>query len=166
MKFYKFVEELRKLHPNKIIMIKVGAFFNSIGKDAIVLEHKLGLKRTCFAKGICKTGIPAVQIKESLEEIKNKLKDKNLGIIIYDEVKNERYKYKNRYYDVILELDGSEIEEERNNTNCNSCKNNIYEKNKNVYKINKESYYNLVREIEEISEMIKRTENLKIKKED
>lgn len=60
MKFYKFVEELRKLHPNKIIMIKVGAFFNSIGKDAIVLEHKLGLKRTCFAKGICKTGIPAV----------------------------------------------------------------------------------------------------------
>ena len=54
----------------------------------------------------------------------------------------------------------------RNNTNCNSCKNNMYEKNKNVYKINKESYYNLVREIEEISEMIKRTENLKIKKED
>ena len=81
-------------------------------------------------------------------------------------MKNERYKYKNRYYDVILELDGSEIEEERNNTNCNSCKNNMYEKNKNVYKINKESYYNLVREIEEISEMIKRTENLKIKKED
>ena len=38
MKFYEFIESLQSLNPNKIIMIKTGAFFNSIGRDAIILE--------------------------------------------------------------------------------------------------------------------------------
>ncbi len=38
MKFYEFIESLQRLNPNKIIMIKTGAFFNSIGRDAIILE--------------------------------------------------------------------------------------------------------------------------------
>ena len=44
MKFYEFIESLQSLNPNKIIMIKTGAFFNSIGRDAIILEKILGLK--------------------------------------------------------------------------------------------------------------------------
>ena len=54
MNFYEFAEILKKQNPNKIVFIKTGAFFNCIGKDAIIAEKQLGLKRTCFAKGICK----------------------------------------------------------------------------------------------------------------
>ena len=96
MKFYEFIESLQSLNPNKIIMIKTGAFFNSIGRDAIILEYTLGLKRSCFAKGLCKVGFPVAYVRNNLEEIKKRLKDKNLGIIIYDEVENGRYKFKNK----------------------------------------------------------------------
>ncbi len=64
MKFYEFIENLRKLNPDKMIMIKTGAFFNSVGRDAIILEHILGLKRTCFAKGVCKVGVSVHTLKK------------------------------------------------------------------------------------------------------
>ena len=138
MKFYEFIESLQSLNPNKIIMIKTGAFFNSIGRDAIILEYTLGVKRSCFAKGLCKVGFTVAYVRENLEEIKKRLKDKNLGILIYDEVKNGRYKFKNKSYDIILELNGDNIEEARKNTGCNECKKNVYGKVTNRYTIRKE----------------------------
>ena len=48
-------------------MIKTGAFFNSIGRDAIILEYILGLKRSCFAKGLCKVGFPVKYFKNNLD---------------------------------------------------------------------------------------------------
>lgn len=58
MKFYDFVQYLKRLYPKTIIFVKCGAFFNVIGKDAIIVEEIFNLKRTCFSKGICKCGIP------------------------------------------------------------------------------------------------------------
>lgn len=133
MKFYEFIENLRKLNPDKMIMIKTGAFFNSVGRDAIILEHILGLKRTCFAKGVCKVGVPVTHFKENLEKIKNRVKEKNLGIIVYDEIEDGRYKFKDKSYDVILELEGESISETRRNTNCNECENNVYAKEANIH---------------------------------
>lgn len=155
MKFYEFIEALRKINPDKIVMIKSGAFFNSIGRDAIILEYTLGLKRTCFAKGLCKVGIPVAQFKGKIEDIKKRLKDKNLGIIIFDEVKDGKYKYNDKNYDVILELQGGKIEETRNNINCSLCKNNIYTKEINMYKIKEEDYEKLAINFEKFLENIK-----------
>lgn len=90
-------------------MIKTGAFFNSIGRDAIILEYTFGLKRSCFAKGLCKVGFPVTYFRNNLKEIEKRLKDKKLGIIVYDEVENGRYKFKNKSYDIILELNGDNI---------------------------------------------------------
>lgn len=161
MKFYEFIESLQSLNPNKIIMIKTGAFFNSIGRDAIILEYTLGLKRSCFAKGLCKVGFPVSYVRDNLEEIKKRLKDKNLGIIIYDEVKNGRYKFKNKNYDIILELNGDEIEETRKNTDCNECKKNVYGKVTNRYKIRKEDYEKLAKKVEDFLNSIKEILNIK-----
>lgn len=161
MKFYEFIENLRKLNPDKIIMIKTGAFFNSVGRDAIILEYTLGLKRTCFAKGLCKVGVPVAHFKENLENIKNRLKEKNLGIIIYDEVKDGRYKFKDKSYDVILELEGENISETRTNTNCSECENNVYVKETNMYTIRKEDYEELVKKFEKFLESIKQILNIK-----
>ena len=161
MKFYEFIENLRKLNPDKIIMIKTGAFFNSVCRDAIILEYTLGLKRTCFAKGLCKVGVPVAHFKENLENIKNRLKEKNLGIIIYDEVKDGRYKFKDKSYDVMLELEGESISETRRNTNCSECENNVYVKETNMYTIRKEDYEELVKKFEKFLESIKQILNIK-----
>ena len=42
-------------------------------------------------------------------KIKNRVKEKNLGIIVYDEIEDGRYKFKDKSYDVILELEGESI---------------------------------------------------------
>ena len=161
MKFYEFIENLQKLNPNKIIMVKTGAFFNSIGRDAIILEYTLGLKRSCFAKGLCKVGFPVSYVRDNLEEIKKRLEDKKLGIIVYDEVENGRYKFKNKSYDIILELNGDNIGETRKNTNCNECKNNIYGKDTNIYTIRKEDYEKLAKKVEDFLNSIKDILNIK-----
>ena len=161
MKFYEFIENLQKLNPNKIIMIKTGAFFNSIGRDAIILEYILGLKRSCFAKGLCKVGFPVKYFKNNLKEIEKKLKDKNLGIIVYDEIENWIYKFKEKSYEIILELNGDTITETRKNTDCNKCKNNLYQKETNTYTIKQENYEKLAKKVEEFLENIKEILNIK-----
>ena len=160
MKFYEFVENLQRLNPNKIIMIKTGAFFNSIGRDAIILEHTLGLKRSCFAKGLCEVGIPVAYFKGNLEEIKKRFEDKKLGVIVYDEVKDGKNKYKNKNYGIILELNGDNITETRKNVNCNQCKNNLYKKETNTYVIKQENYEKLARKVEEFLDNIKEILNI------
>ena len=127
MRFVDFVEELQKLNKNKVVFVKSGVFFNSIGRDAIILEKVLGLKRTCLGKGICKSGLPVNYVRENLDKIKDKFKENNIGFIIYDETENGNFIFNNRKYGVLLEMDGDVIEE-RKNTNCLECKNNIFEK--------------------------------------
>lgn len=86
MKFYEFVLELQKLNKNKVVFVKSGVFFNSIGKDAIILEKVLGLKRTCVTKGICKVGLPTNYVRENFSKIKEKLEKNNIGFVFYDEM--------------------------------------------------------------------------------
>lgn len=56
-----------------------------------------------------------------------------MGIIVYDEIEDGRYKFKDKSYDVILELEGESISETRRNTNCNECENNVYAKEANIH---------------------------------
>ena len=84
-----------------------------------------------------------------------------MGIIVYDEVKDERYRFKDKSYDVILELKGESILETRRNTNCNECKNNVYVKETNMYTIRKENYEELVKKFEKFLESIKQILNIK-----
>ena len=144
MKFYEFIQYLQKENPDKVIMVKSGAFFNAIGRDAIVLESVLGFKRTCHAKLLCKCGLPVSYVKENLEKVKTRLKEKNISIILYDEVEGGRYKYNNKTYDVLFELEGESIKENRNSLNCIECKNNVYNKDINKYEIVKENFDNLI----------------------
>ena len=149
MNFYEFIESLQKQTPDKIVMVKNGAFFNSIGKDAIVLENILGLKRTCYARGLCKCGMPVSYVRENMEKVIKRLKEKNISIVIYDEKKDGRFKYKNKTFDVLFELDGDSIKEERKCLNCLECENNKYEKDTNKYTIEKEIIEDIKKEFKE-----------------
>lgn len=157
MNFYEFAEILKKQNPNKIVFIKTGAFFNCIGKDAIIAEKQLGLKRTCFAKGICKCGMPVQYWRKHIEKIEEEIKQKNIGIIIYDEIKGGKFKYKEKEYGVILDIEGKYEEVEKNN--CKECPNNNYykeEKNTNKYTIEKEKFEEIKSDVSRILENIEK----------
>ena len=44
MKYTEIIEKLQKEEKGKIIIVKCGAFFVSLGKDAVILHKLLGLK--------------------------------------------------------------------------------------------------------------------------
>ena len=155
MKFYEFIEELQRLNPKKVIMVKTGTFFNSIGKDAIILDKTLGLKRTCFARGLCKVGLPVRYVKENIEVVKKRITEKNIAVICYDEIENGRYKFKEKSYDILFETDGECENEIRKNTGCIVCENNMYGKNTNKYTIEHENFDKIIEGIEKILNYIK-----------
>lgn len=131
MKFYEFILELQKLNKNKVVFVKSGVFFNSIGRDAIILEKVLGLKRTCVTKGICKVGLPTNYVRENLSKIKEKLEKNNIGFVFYDEMKNGNLIFKDRKYGILIEGEGKVINEDRKCNNCLNCNNNVYLKKLN-----------------------------------
>ena len=159
MKFYEFIEFLQKENPDKVIMVKSGAFFNAIGRDAIILERVLGFKRTCHARFLCKCGLPVSYVRENLEKVRKRLEEKNISIAIYDEVEGGRYKYNEKAYDVILEIEGESIKENRKNLNCINCENNVYTKNTNKYEIEKENFDNFINKLKEIIDNVIKNKN-------
>lgn len=117
-------------------------FFNSCGRDAIILEKVFNLKRTCFTKGVCKVGLPVSYIKENILKIKQKLEENNLGIVIYDEMKDGNFIFNNKKYGILFEMEGNNIEEKRENINCASCENNVYFKREQFKEMSKENELN------------------------
>ena len=160
MKFYEFVLELQKLNKNKVVFVKSGVFFNSIGRDAIILEKVLRLKRTCVTKGICKVGLPTNYVRENFSEIKGKLEKNNIGFIFYDEMKNGNLIFNDRKYGILFEGEGEVINEERKCINCLNCNNNVYLKklnndkkiNENIkeYTLKKEDYILILEILENV----------------
>ena len=159
MKFYEFIEFLQKENPDKVIMVKSGAFFNAIGRDAIILERVFGFKRTCHARFLCKCGLPVSYVRENLEKVRKRLEEKNISIAMYDEVEGGRYKYNEKTYDVILEIEGESIKEDRKNLNCINCENNVYTKNVNKYEIEKENFDNFINKLKEIVNSVIKDKN-------
>ena len=160
MKFYEFILELQKLNKNKVVFVKSGVFFNSIGRDAIILEKVLRLKRTCVTKGICKVGLPTNYVKENFSEIKEKLEKNNIGFVFYDEMKNGNLIFNDRKYGILFEGEGKVINEERKCINCLNCNNNVFLKklnndkkiNENIkeYTLKKEDYILILEILENV----------------
>lgn len=150
MKFYEFIEKLQEINKDKIVLIKSGVFFNSCGRDAIILGKIFNLKRTCCAKRICKVGMPVTYVRENINKIAEKLKEKDLGIIIYDEIENGNFKFNDKSYGILFQMEGKNIEETRKNTNCLECKNNINLNriNNKEYTLKKEDYIEIVKILE------------------
>lgn len=172
MKFYEFILELQKLNKNKVVFVKSGVFFNSIGRDAIILEKVLRLKRTCVTKGICKVGLPTNYVKENFSEIKEKLEKNNIGFVFYDEMKNGNLIFNDRKYGILFEGEGKVINEERKCINCLNCNNNVFLKklnndkkiNENIkeYTLKKEDYILILEILENVLNSFKQ----KLKKEE
>ncbi len=71
MSFYRKLEKLQNSEEaqGKIVIVRCGAFFVSIGKDAVVLSLLLGLNVNCLNIGVCKVGIPVKYMMKYIDEL-------------------------------------------------------------------------------------------------
>ena len=111
MKYTEIIEKLQKEEKGKIIIVKFGAFFVSLGKDAVIMHKLLGLKITCQKSKICKVGVPVSSIfnyVDSLEKL-----GYNFNI----------YSYESKTKEIKLEytFEGKEIYEDNSCLDCKKC---------------------------------------------
>ena len=148
MGFSQMMELLQKKNHGKIVICNMGNFYISIGKDAILLNHLINLKVSCFKPEICKVGFPI----NSLEKYTDLLVQKRYSYIVYyfDQEKEELQileEYKGKYNNNLKER----------NINCYICSKStgkykrpdkyiialskLYEKEEQIYlKEDKEDY--------------------------
>lgn len=99
MKEENTIKMFKEIHPEELILIKVGTFFNSYGKDAYILSYVLGyqLKQISANYSVC--GFP----KSGLPKVLAKLEELNISYIVldkadnYGEMEKEEFKSKNQY---------------------------------------------------------------------
>lgn len=71
------IKEIKEVHPEEIVLVKIGNFFHVYGKDSYILSYLLGYKIRRIEGNICTTGFPdktAAKVKAMLE--KNKIEKK------------------------------------------------------------------------------------------
>jgi len=80
MGFSEMVEILQQRHKGVIVLCKNGNFYIAVGKDAISLNKKIGLKLTCMGPELCKAGFPV----SAFEKYTKLLWNKKCNYMIYD----------------------------------------------------------------------------------
>lgn len=80
MGFSEMVEILQQRHKEVIVLCKNGNFYIAVGKDAIALNKKIGLKLTCMGPELCKAGLPV----SAFEKYTKLLWNKKYNYMIYD----------------------------------------------------------------------------------
>ena len=116
MKFLEIAKMLNQKHQGKIVLIKLGIFYEAIGRSALALGSLLPLKRICMSYGICKVGIPVGSIGEYLEE----LSEMSVPVVVYEYnsklIEGKRYKK-------VLETEGINLHNvTKDSCDCKNCK--------------------------------------------
>ena len=78
--YYELFNEVFSDNENAICIFEIGAFYIVLNEQAIYLSELLGLKKVCFAPGICKVGFP----KGSLTKYVKKLMDLSISFVVLD----------------------------------------------------------------------------------
>ncbi len=76
--YYELFNEVFSDNENKICIFEIGAFYIVLNEQAAYLSELLGLKKVCFAPGICKVGFP----KGSLTQYVKKLSDLSISFVV------------------------------------------------------------------------------------
>ena len=123
--FLNMVKDLEKFEENKgyLILVRCGAFFVSIGANAVILSNEVGLNTICMVKGICKVGIPLNSIYDYIK----RLEQLNKSFVIYNYSKDEMIDNGKKYSEMYRN-NGEYVDKTRIIITCETC-----EKYKRVY---------------------------------
>lgn len=67
--YYRLFNDVFEDNKNKICMFEMGAFYAIINEQAMYIEELLGLKKICFAPGICKVGFPTGSLTKYMKKL-------------------------------------------------------------------------------------------------
>lgn len=120
--YYKFFNEVFETNENKICIFKIVAFYVVLNEQAIYLSKLLGLKKVCFAPGICKVGFPL----NSLTKYIKKLTDLGISFIVLSACNLDAsadYIYKQKGFKKKYEFIDERFKFNKSNYifNCNKC---------------------------------------------
>ena len=112
MSFSSMLEILQAANKEKIVLIRLGAFYIATGRDAILLHSKLQLKVTCFKNNICKVGVPV----DTLDKYLERLDKTKYSYVVYN------YDKEKKELQLIREKEGKKNKITGENINCLLCK--------------------------------------------
>lgn len=91
---------MKEIHPEKIILIKIGTFYHSYGRDTYIMSYLFDYQIKSTEK-ITTCGFP----KGALNKVLKKLEDNNISYVLvnkannYEEEEQIDFKKKNKYAD-------------------------------------------------------------------
>lgn len=106
MAIITIVKTIKSIHPDSVVLVKVGKFYNVYGRDSYIISYLFGYKLKEI-ENVSTCGFPV----ESINKVMAKLENKKINYLMVDRRNN---------YDV---------DEESDNKNLNTY-NKIYEKAK------------------------------------
>ena len=128
MSFSSMLEILQAANKEKIVLIRLGAFYIATGRDAILLHSKLQLKVTCFKNNICKVGVPV----DTLDKYLERLDKTKYSYVVYN------YDKEKKELQLIREKEGKKNKITGENINCLLCKGpEAYKEDEYIQALNK-----------------------------
>ena len=78
---YDYALEVKQTHPKKVLLIRVGEFYEALGFDAVLLVMHAGLN-PMGTTGVPRAGCPLVKVQETLDRLTNK----GFAVVVCEEV--------------------------------------------------------------------------------
>ena len=72
MSVLTIIKEVKELHPERVVLVKIGKFYNVYMKDAYIIGYLFGYKLRDMEKDIKSAGFPEVSLKRVLARLENK----------------------------------------------------------------------------------------------
>ena len=78
---YDYALDVKRAHPRKVLLIRVGEFYEALGFDAVLLVMHAGLN-PMGATGVPRAGCPLVKVQETLD----RLTHRGFAVVVCEEV--------------------------------------------------------------------------------
>lgn len=93
------IKIMKEIHPERVILVKIGTFYHQYGRDAYIISYLFGYQIKTLEKNLSTCGFP----KAGLNKILKGLEDNKISYMLVDksnnyEVQDEvEFKSKNQY---------------------------------------------------------------------
>lgn len=142
MRITNVIKVMKKVNPEKVLLLKVGNFYYQYGRDSYIMGYTFGYKVKIIENAIPFSSFP----KEALNKVITKLEDNKISYIIIDKSQN---------YEVLEEQN---YKRENNYLNCYDKSHEYIKKRNRIDNIYKELIKNIKEET--IKEKIKQIEEI------
>lgn len=115
------IRTMKEVHPTKILLVKVGKFFQAYGKDSYIVSFLFNYQLKRVEMNVNMVGFPEVALNKVLKT----LEDKNNYIDIYN--KAHRYVSRKNRVDVIYEYLLNNLEDDESKEKIRKIEEILYE---------------------------------------